>query len=274
MDGLLLTAVLKLSLRELVVRGVLRAELGDRRRFRRSRLTLLPGRAAATGLPVPLPQLAAALLPQVPREGREATQVVHACVGKRYELLEQLRAEVRETLQAQGLLSEDRSKVLGLVTRRRWVRTPTGEAWAAVPRGLERDRPAAVTGAALPAVGLLLALDDEVARALRSGDDAPVFLETGGDVDGRTLDAVLGDVGAGLDGAVDGGSGGADGGADGGGGAGRRRRAGRPPTGGGCGAPGRPQRRSPAQQACFGTGGAAVAAGTAPPARPCSAGGA
>jgi hypothetical protein len=132
-------------------------------------------------------------------------------------LLQQVRDEVREVLGAQGLLTAERTKVLGVVPRTRWVRTPTGEAWAAVPRGLERDRPTALAGAALPAVGLLLALDVEVARALRSGDGAAVVAEDGGD--GDVLDEVLGDVGTGLDGAVDGGAGGADGGGgDGGGG--------------------------------------------------------
>jgi hypothetical protein len=64
---------------------------------------------------------------------------------------------------------------------------------------------------------LLLALDQEVARALRSEDDAHV-LAVEGDPDGRALDAVLGDVGAGLDGAVDGGAGSSGDGGDGGGG--------------------------------------------------------
>jgi hypothetical protein len=216
--GLTGDAVLKLALRELVVRDVLRAELGERRRFRRPRLTLLPGDRPTTGLPVPLARLAAELLPRVPPEGREATKAMQASVGARHQLVEQLRTEVRETLRAQGLLSAERNKLLGVVPRTRWLRTPTGEAWAAVPRGLERDRSAALTGTALPAIGLLLALDQEVTRALRSAGDAPVLVETGGDIDGRTLDAVLGDVGTGLDSAVDGGASSGDGGDGGGGG--------------------------------------------------------
>jgi hypothetical protein len=77
-------------------------------------------------------------------------------------------------------------------------------------------------------VGLVLALDTEVARALRSQDGGHVPIVAGGDgdygsdgdySDEDTVDAVLGDVGAGLDGAVDGGAGGGgDGGGDGGGG--------------------------------------------------------
>jgi hypothetical protein len=74
-------------------------------------------------------------------------------------------------------------------------------------------------------VGLVLALDTEVARALRGQDGGHVPVIAGGDGDygdygdDDTMDAVLGDVGAGLDGAVDGGaSGGGDGGGDGGGG--------------------------------------------------------
>jgi hypothetical protein len=210
-------AVLKLALRELVVRGVVRAELGEPRRFRQPSLTLRPGGAPTPGLPAPLPRLAEALLPHLPPDGREAIKVVQKAVGARHQLLEQLRTEVREALSARGLLTADRVKLLGVVPRTRWVRTPTGEAWAAVPRGLERDRPAALAGGSLPAVGLLLALDQEVARALRSEDDTHVLVVEG-DVDGRTLDAVLGDVGTGLDGAVDGGAGGGDGGGDGGGG--------------------------------------------------------
>jgi hypothetical protein len=92
---------------------------------------------------------------------------VHKAVGVRHQQLEQLRTEVREALSAQGLLTSERVKLLGVLPRTQWVRTPTGEAWAAVPRGLERDRTAALSAAALPAVGLLLALDQEMVRALR-----------------------------------------------------------------------------------------------------------
>lgn len=208
-------AVLKLALRELVVRGVVRAELGARRRLRGPRLTLLPGGAPAADLPVPLPGLARELLAHLPAEGREATEAVRRTAGARHQLLEQLRAEVRELLRLQGLISAERTKVMGVVPRTRWVRTPTGEAWAAVPRGLDRGSSSALPAAgSVPALGLLLALDREVARALRGQDDPYVLVE--GDVDGRTLDAVLGDVGAGLDGAVDGGAGSGDGGGDGG----------------------------------------------------------
>lgn len=214
--GLAGDAVLKLALRELVVRGVLRAELGEPRRFRRPSLTLRPGGQPVAGLPAPLTRLAGELLPHVPPEGREATKAVQKSVGARHQLLAQLRTDVRDSLQRQGLLTAERSKVLGVVPRTRWVRTPTGAVWALVPRGLERERPAVLSGASLPAVGLLLALDQEVARTLRREDGAHVMVE--GDVDGRTLDAVLGDVGTGLDSAVDGGAGGGDGGGDGGGG--------------------------------------------------------
>jgi hypothetical protein len=217
------SAVLKLALRELVVRGVLGAELGEPRRFRPRTLTLHPGAQPATGLPAPLPRSAAALLAHVPPGGADATKVVRQAVGRRHELVDELLTATRAHLEAQGLLTAERSKVLGVVPRTRWRRTPTGEVWAAVPRGLERDPGAALTGAGVPpsgvpAVGLLLALDEEVARALREDDDGAVH-SAHGDVDGRTLDAVLGDVGSGLDSAVDGGSGSSgDGGGDGGGG--------------------------------------------------------
>ena len=215
--GLSGEALLKLALRELVARGVLRAELGERRRFRGRSLTLRPGERPATGLPVPLPLVALALLAELPPEGAEATRAVRASVGTGGALVEQLRTDVREVLTGQGLLTAERSKVLGLVPRTRWLRTPSGEAWATVPRGLEQGRAAALTSAAAPAVGLLLALDEEVARALRGGD-APVHADAGGELDGRTLDDVLGDVGTGLDGAVDGGASSSGDGGDGGGG--------------------------------------------------------
>ncbi len=131
--GLSGSAVLKLALRELVVRDVLRVEEFERRRFRGPRLVLRPGRTAPAGLPVPLPRLAQALLPAVPPDGGDA---------------------------------------------------------AAVVRGAVQGRPGAVV--AVPH----------------------------GDVDGDTLDAVLGDVGTGLGGAVDGGSGGGGADGDGGGGGG------------------------------------------------------
>jgi hypothetical protein len=210
-------AVLKLALGELVVRDVLRVAQVERRRFRRPRLTLLPGARPATDLPVPLPQLAEALLPHLSADGSEATKAVQKAVGERPHLTKQLGTDVREALSAQGLLTAERTRLLGVVPRTRWLRTPTGESWASVPSDLERDHSAAARSASLPAVGLVLALDTEVARALRSQDGATVSVIGNGDDD--TMDAVLGDVGAGLDGAVDGGaSGGGDGGGDGGGG--------------------------------------------------------
>jgi len=218
--GLRGDAVLKLALRELVLRGVVLAELGEPP-CRDGQLTLRPGGRSATGLPVPLPRLARALLPHVPADGAEASTVVQQSVAGRYQLLDELRTEARDTLTAQGLLTAQRSRVLGVIPRTRWLRSPTGELWAAVPRGLERDRGAAVAaaaGSAAPAVGLLLALDAEVARALRDDGDASVLFGIDGDLDGRTLDAVLGDVGTGLDGAVDGGGSGSSDGGDGGGG--------------------------------------------------------
>ena len=218
-------AVLKLALRELVVRDVLRVAQVEHRRFRKPRLTLLQGARQATNLPAPLPQLAEALLPHVSADGTEATKAVQKAVEGRKDLPKHLRTEVREALGAQGLLTAERTRVLGVVPRTRWLRTPTGESWASVPSDLERDHSAAARSASLPAVGLVLALETEVARALRGQDGGHVPVVAGGDGDygdygdDDTMDAVLGDVGAGLDGAVDGGaSGGGDGGGDGGGG--------------------------------------------------------
>lgn len=220
-------AVLKLALRELVVRGVLRVGEVERRRYRSPRVSLLPGVRPATGLPVPLSRLADTLLPHMTATGTDAIDAVQDALDGRRDLLVQLHTEVREELGARGLIASERYRVLGVIPRTRWVRTPAGEAWVAVPHDLEVNRTAA--GAALPAVGLLLALDEEVIRALRGhGGDGPVVVTGAGDtgsdrhIDDATLDAVLGDVGAGLDGAVDAGAGGggSDGGDGGGGGGG------------------------------------------------------
>jgi len=226
--GLSAAEVVKLALRELAARGVLSIEKVEPRSFRPPRVTLLPGGRPAAGLPVPLPELAAALLPHTAAEGTEAADVVRKAVAARRDLLVLLHAQTREELASRGLVDPQRYRLLGVIPRTRWIRTPSGEAWAAVPRDLELGRAAAgAAGAALPAVGFLLALDQAVARALRpQGDAQPVVWagDTSGSTDHPpdrdTLDAVLGDAGAGLDGAVDGGSGagGGDGGDGGGGG--------------------------------------------------------
>jgi len=212
-DGVLF----KLTLRELVLRDVVRVDV-EQRRLRGPRIRLSPGSRTATGLPAPAPLLAAALLRHVPAGGEEAVVVVRRTV-KRSAVLGMLRVESREALVAHGLLVEERWKVLGVLPRTRWVRTPEGEAWAAVPRGLEHGGPLAAGGASLVAAGLLLALDSRVARTLTGADGAGAAVSAVSDIDPATLDAVLGDLGAGLDGAFDSG-GGADGGGSGDGGGG------------------------------------------------------
>lgn len=200
--------MLRLALRELVVRDVLRVVEVRSRRWSLPRVTVRRGDADPHGLPVPLPALAAALLLHVEAGGADAGKAVRKALGRRQDLLSRLRRETLQHLADRGLLTVRRELMLGLLPVRRRRLTPTGVAWAgslaAVPS----------TALVLPAVGVLLALDRDVARELRGRlDGAAVQWEVDADLD--ALDAVLGDVGAALDSAADGGSGG-DGG-DGGG---------------------------------------------------------
>jgi hypothetical protein len=92
-----------------------------------------------------------------------------------------------------------------------------------VPQGLEGNPAAALMGGSVVAVGLLLALNPTVARVLGGGGDGVTAAGFGGsDIDWSTCEAVLGDLGSCLDGAVDSGGGsggdGGGGGGDGGGG--------------------------------------------------------
>lgn len=209
--------VLRLALRELVVRGVLRTGPLERRRCGADRVDLLPGDRPAGSLPAPLPQLAAALLPHVKAEGTDAAGAVQAAVGWRGQLVNGLRDTCREDLRARGLLVPARARALGLLPVTRWEPTPSGQAWARRADRLEREgTPVGV----LPAAGLLLALDVAVARRLREGpaDTGAAWAPPGCDL--GALDDVLGDVGPALDTAADGGSSSADGGGGGDGGGG------------------------------------------------------
>jgi hypothetical protein len=130
--------------------------------------------------------------------------------GWRADLAPRVREAARQELRDAGLLVPAQAPLLGVVPRTRWQLTPSGRAWA-------RSASDAAVGA-LPAAGLLLALDESLQRRLRdtAGADGggPVW-----DDDVAALDAVLGEAGPALDSAADAGSGGDGGdGGDGGGG--------------------------------------------------------
>ena len=201
--------LLRLALRELVVRGVVRVSRLDERRWRSTAVELAPGGTAPDALPPPLARLAEALLPRLRPQGIAAHAAVQKAAGWRADLATRVRDAARDELRATGLLRPESQRLLGVVPRTRWTLTPSGRAWA----GSAADGTVAAAGV-LPATGLLLVLDQELQRRLR--DDAGVEVSSSwGDADG--LDAVLGDAGPALDSAADGGSGG-DGGGDGGGG--------------------------------------------------------
>ena len=200
--------LLRLALRELVVRGVVRVHPVERHRLRRPTVRLSPGTAAGA-LPPPLAVLAGALLPRLTAEGTQAHTAVQRAAGWRGDLAPRVRAAARDELRVAGLVVRQDRRLLGLVPWRRWEPTPSGRAWS------RSAADAAVAGTAvLPATGLLLVLDEELQRRLRDSAGAEVA-SVWGDVDG--LDAVLGDAGPALDGAADGASSSGDGG-DGGGG--------------------------------------------------------
>jgi hypothetical protein len=161
--------------------------------------------------------LAEALAPHLSPAGTPAHAAVHKATGWRTDLGGLVRQAARDELRTAGLLAEERGKLLGIVPRTRWQPTPSGRAWARSAADAAVHA-AALTTAALPAPGLLLALDQDLQRRLRDtsgGADAGSAGWAPDDLD--HLDAVLGEAGPALDSAADGGSGGIDGG-DGGGG--------------------------------------------------------
>ena len=198
--------LLRLAVRELVVRGVLRVELVEQP----AEVRLTRGHVDAAALPTPLALLGGALLPHVTAEGTPADRAVQRAAGWRVDLAAQVRDASRRELAAAGLLVCERDRLLGVLPRTRWRLTPSGRAWA----GSASDAVAATAGV-LPAAGLLLALVEQLQRELRAaaGTDGGVGAAGWDDVHG--LDAVLGDAGPALDSATDAGAGG---GGDGGGG--------------------------------------------------------
>ena len=210
-------ALLRLALRELVVRGTVAVRAVDRPGRRATTVRLAPGDVQVARLPSGLRPVAEALLPHLAGGGAPAVAAVRKASGWRADLASRARDAAREELRAAGLLAEQRERLLGLVPRTRWQLTPSGQAWArSVGSG---PTAAALPAAALPAAGLLLALDDDLQRRWR--DAAAVDGHGAGGWDDGELDAlaaVLGDAGPALDSAADGGSGSGGDGGDGGGG--------------------------------------------------------
>jgi len=200
--------LLRLALRELVVRGVVRVHAVEKHRWRPASVRLSPGVDNAA-LPPPLALLAEALLPRLSAEGTPALAAVQRTSGWRADLATRVRDAARDELHTAGLLAQEQGRLLGVVPRRHWRLTPSGRAW-----GRSADDASVAASVVLPATGLLLVLDQGLQRRLRDTAGVEVPAEWG-DADG--LDAVLGDAGPALDGAADGGSSSSDGG-DGGGG--------------------------------------------------------
>jgi len=224
--------VLKLSLKELVLREVWRLERRPGgRRGRTQHLALIPGGEGVPGL-VPLPTLHERLRSTAGEQGRSVEAVVARLTGLRSGLPGELRRAAREDLAAGGLVTLER----GMLPRTtRVVSTAAGEA-------LEREAPergerlvaaleatadlvearrlvAAAGGLALVAapglVAALRALDARIAAAGAAGGPH-VPEEARLDFDFPVLDA----LDATFDMAIDagGGGGGGGGGGDGGGG--------------------------------------------------------
>jgi hypothetical protein len=197
--------VVRLALRELVLRDVVRAGDVVRRRWRVPRVRLLPGAVSGEGLPAPLPDLAAALRPHLGHDGADAAKAMRAAAGRRADLDDRLGRACRDDLVARGLLRVDERRRL-LLVRRRWVHTPSGRVWVEASSG-----PAVLATGAAPALGLLLALDQATIAALRREG----LVEAGIDWEHGDLDALDGALGDALDSAADsGGDGGGDGGGD------------------------------------------------------------
>jgi len=209
-------ALLRLALRELVVRGTLAVRAVEQRGRRPPTVRLAPSHAGTAGLPPALHLLADALLPHLGSDGTSAATAVQRASGWRADLASRVRDAARYELVTTGLLVREQDRLLGVVPRTRWRLTPSGQAWAR-----SASDAAAVSAGLLPATGLLLALDQDLQRRLRDTAVADGHgSATWDDHDLDALDTVLGDAGPGLDSAADAGSGssGGDGGDGGGGG--------------------------------------------------------
>jgi hypothetical protein len=228
--------VLKLALKELVLRRVWGLRRGPRRRLRGQRSDFVLGTADVPPLP-PLVSADRALRSVMGTDGREVREAARLLLKAHRKLPDQLRDEARAELASRGLVELERRKVLGVVPQTKVVVTESGRLWAqdadartsALSRSIGRPPPEVLAQAgALGGLVLLLdpaplaELDQLVKRTHDDGTGTTGYVDgTSGD-EGLDLDLGGLDLGA-LDGldssfdaAVDSGS--SDGGGDGGGG--------------------------------------------------------
>ena len=227
--------LLKLGLKELVVREVVRLEREERFSLlpaRRVRLWLRPGIERVPPV-APLPDLAAAVRRVLGGRREELADVAKRLRRDDGRLAERLRDVCAADLRSRGLLRTERSRVLGLIPRDRLARTAEGEAWERASWERE-DRLAALRdqagsdafvaeAAALGALALLLAPDlrRQVSHALDRRPDGGGTV-AGGNVhdDAEALERVdlgaLDETDTSFDSAVGGDGGGDGGGGDGG----------------------------------------------------------
>lgn len=183
--------VLRLAMRELVVRDVLAVVDVRPHRLSRASVTVRRGTADPAGLPEPLPGLAATLLPHVDAGHADVTRAIRKALGWRQDLLARLKRASLQQLANSGLLSPRRERLLGVVPLRRWRPTAT-----------------AVTGAGTEPTtsGRDVLLPEPVRSSTAAGGSPspPVHLGVAGAADPRSMDrraflrtvAVTGAVGA------------------------------------------------------------------------------
>ena len=243
----------KLALKELILRGAYAIQI-QKRRFRKDKVTLLPGQASAA-LPGTLAQFDSALRPYAPDE---IGKVIAGARRARPKLIKDMGELFLEELVTWSLVEAVHDKVLGLFPRTRYRRTASGDAWAssatqhvarlqALPQEAESQpqtaaQAAAVAGALVLMVPAALAAIFRLRRRSRrlGGDldlsfgylDFDLFdgvgdmfdsaldggldgLDAGIDAVDSALDSVADSIDSGVDSGVD--SGGGDGGGDGGG---------------------------------------------------------
>ncbi len=193
--------LVRLALKELVLRGAWRLEHRPGGLRGRPTLHLVPGRRP-TRLPAPLPFVDHALRATVPTSGRPVRATVRA-LRRRYEdLPEGTEAGALRVLVRRGLLEERRERVLGVVPRSTRRRTGAGDGKAFELRlRLARRDPDELGGLVLllgPGARVALRVAARSARADDAEDPTPRPLDAD---DERELDALAsGDFDAAYDG--------------------------------------------------------------------------
>lgn len=208
------TELVRLALKELVMRGSWRLELRPSRLRRRDVPHLVPGHARRD-LPAPLPLVDAALRADVPPAGRPARGVMQGLLRRHRVLAAGVERAAYGALVERGFVEERRTTSLRVVPRTVRARTPAGEALAIeLKLALGRRDPDELGMLALLLVPDAVADLREADRRLRRGE-AEAAWRTHDDEDLGAFDDVLS---GNFDAVFDGGGGG--GGGDGGGGGG------------------------------------------------------